>query len=142
MSGVSKKFKAENLKYVFRDKINNGAEFTVKSTATGKDFTFSINRSLYNERWYTHVYVEKEYMNFVRLGTYANGYITNKHVLVQTPAADAIAWILRKVESGKFDELDAKVDLMHLGKCLVCGRPLTDAISIEHGVGPVCRTFK
>jgi hypothetical protein len=34
--------------------------------------------------------------------------------------------------------LDNQIDMFHLGKCLACGRPLTDAESIKAGLGPVC----
>jgi hypothetical protein len=30
------------------------------------------------------------------------------------------------------------VHILHLGRCSVCGRTLTDAESIEKGIGPVC----
>lgn len=54
------------------EKNNNGAEFTIKSHRTGKDFTYKIKRSKFNNVWYTHVCVEQDYLNFKRLGTYFN----------------------------------------------------------------------
>ncbi len=135
-------FKSESLQFLFREKNNKGAEFTVKSKNTGKDYTFSIRRSLYNDRWYTHVNVEKGYMNFVRIGTYFNGSITNKREVVDTPAAKAISWLLIHVEHKKFEKLDDSVELLHIGSCLVCGKALTDAISIQYGIGPICRNLK
>lgn len=128
----------ENLQFLFREKNNNGAEFTVMSLLTGKDYTFSISRSKFGNNWFTYVYVELGYQNFIRLGTYFNGRITNKKVLVDTPAAKAIAWILRKVQSRSFAELTSNIEIMHIGACLVCGKALTDANSIERGIGPVC----
>lgn len=129
-----------NLQFLFREKNNNGAEFTVKSLKTGKDYTFKVNRSEYNENWYTHVKVEKGYDSFVRLGTFSNGKITHKREEVKTPAALAIAWLLRQIVNKDFDTIEKNVKVMHTGSCLVCGRKLTDAISIEQGIGPVCRS--
>lgn len=133
-------FDAQTLHIVlFAEKNNNGAEFTVRSKATGKDFTFKINRSEWNEKWYTHVKVETGYMEFTYLGSYFNGAIFKKRQPVKTPSAIAIAWVLRMIENQKFDVLKESVDLMHLGNCLRCGRVLTDADSIQSGLGPVCR---
>lgn len=30
------------------------------------------------------------------------------------------------------------LNILHLGSCAVCGRPLEDAISLERGIGPIC----
>lgn len=121
------------------EKEHNGAEFTVRSKSTGKDYTFKIDRSEFNGKWYTHILVEKQYLNFVRLGTYKDGIITSKHTKINTPAADAMSWILRRVERNELSKLDESIEIMHLGKCLVCGRELTDSDSIAAGIGPICR---
>lgn len=120
------------------EKNNNGAEFTIKSKKTGKDYTYRISRSEFNGNWYTHIKVETEYLKFKRVGTYFNGKIFNKKSIVDTPSAIAIAFVLDKVERKDFSYLDNNIELMHTGKCLCCGKKLTDAISIERGLGPVC----
>jgi hypothetical protein len=119
---------------------NKGAEFTAKSLRTNKDYTFQISRNEFQGKWYTHLYVETEYLHFQHLGTYLNGKVFKKRQVVETPSAIAIGWILAKVEEGKADLVDANVQITHLGKCLRCGRTLTDAKSIEIGLGPVCRS--
>jgi hypothetical protein len=129
------------LPVISANKNNNGAEFTVVSKATGKDFTFKINRSEFNGKFYTHVKVEQEYMNFRYLGTYFMGAIRRKREVIKTPAAVAIAWVLDKVEKGKISLLEESIELMHLGCCLRCGRALTDQESIRIGLGPVCRNI-
>jgi hypothetical protein len=113
----------------------SGAPFTVRSKVTGKDYTFRIARVPYNGRWYSHVNVETGYLNFQYLGFYTEGRILRKGKLVDTPAALAAAWLLRNLENP--GQLNA-VDLFHTGRCLKCGRELTDAVSIEAGLGPVC----
>lgn len=129
------------LPVIVAEKKNNGAEFTVKSKVTGKDFTFKINRSEWNGNWYTHVKVETGYLDFTYLGSYFNGTIFKKRMPVKTPSAIAIAWVLKMVQNSKFDVLSNSVELMHLGSCLRCGRTLTDADSIQRGLGPVCRSM-
>lgn len=123
---------------ITREKNNKGASFTIKSIASGKDYTFKIARSEFKGRWYTHVSVETRYMEFKRLGTYFNGQLTHKREAVQSPSAAAIAFVLAKVEAKKFDWLNEKVEIMHLGSCLCCGKTLTDAESIARGLGPIC----
>ncbi len=121
------------------EKNNSGADFTLKSLATGKDFTYKIARKEFKGNWYTHISVEVGYLDFQYLGTYFSGAIRRKGAPVTTQSAEAIAFVLNKVEKQNFALLDEKMDLMHIGSCLVCGRTLTDANSIESGLGPVCR---
>lgn len=127
------------LAHVIRsNKQNSGAEFTVRSKKTGKDFTYKISRAEWKGRFYTHVKVEKEYQKYTYLGYYDSGMIVRKHDSVETPSAVAIAWLLRQVEHTNKPALDG-VEIFHLGKCVRCGAVLTDATSIEIGLGPVCR---
>ncbi len=123
------------------EKNNKGADFTIKSVATGKDYTYAISRSQFKGKWYTHIKVETGYQQWTRLGSYFGGKVFNKGQVVSTPSAVAISWVLAKVEEGKFDLLDEKVNVMHTGCCLRCGRPLTDANSIEIGLGPICKSL-
>ena len=135
------KVSSENLTFVInREKNNSGAEFTLRSVKSGKDFTYKVKRSSFNGRFYTHIFVETQYMEWKRLGHYFNGKIFNKRQVVDTPSANAIAFVLAKVETGKFAWLDEVMEVFHLGSCMVCGRTLTDATSIELGIGPVCRS--
>ena len=127
------------LEVITRESNNNGSEFTIKSMRTGKDYTYKISRSEFKGKWYTHVKVEREYLKFVRLGTYYNGKIFNKGIVVDTPSSVAIGWVLDNVEKGLFDTLDTLVEVRHTGNCLVCGRKLTDTQSLEVGLGPICR---
>jgi hypothetical protein len=125
-----------------REKNNKGADFTIRSKKTGKDYTYKIARSEYNGKFYTHIKVEVEYLKFVRLGTYFNGAIRHKGNLVDSPSAVAIAYVLSKVEAKAFDFLDSVTEVMHTGNCLVCGKTLTDADSISRGLGPICMGSK
>lgn len=123
------------------EKNNNGSDFTIKSKQSGKDYTYQISRKVFNNKWYTHIRVETQYLNFQYLGTYFNGKIYHKRQVVESPSAIAIAFVLNQVESKNFAWLDSKIEVMHTGSCLRCGRPLTDAISIQVGLGPICRNL-
>lgn len=113
----------------------NGAPFTVVSNATGKDYTFKLNRAQYNGKWYSHVMVEAGYLEFKYLGFYTGKAIIYKKYVNETPAAIAATWLLNRIVTG--GDLSA-VTLYHTGRCLKCGRELTDANSIELGIGPTC----
>lgn len=129
---------SENLKAIFGDKQNNGGEFTVVSLKTNKDYTFKVANKTFKGNTYCHVSVETEYLNFKYLGTFFNGKIFHKKQVVNSPSAVAIAWLLAKVKEGKFALLDESVKVMHLGNCIRCGKTLTDAQSIERGLGSEC----
>lgn len=136
---MKQQFNPMALAHVIRsDKQNSGAEFTVRSKRTGKDFTYKISVGEFHSKRYTHVKVETEYQKYRYLGYYDSGMIVRKQDSVETPAATAIAWVLRQVEVKNTTALEG-VEMFHLGKCIRCGAKLTDAKSIEIGLGPVCR---
>ncbi len=117
-----------------------GAPFTVKSLKTGKDYTFKVKNTPYNGVNYVHVMVETEYMNFKYLGYFRNGDLVRKGgVVVDSPSALAAAWLLRQVSANKLQQLQESVKVYHIGNCCKCGKALTDAQSIEAGIGPKCR---
>lgn len=118
------------------ESTNKGAEFTALSTKTGKDFTFRLKRKFWNGNWFTFVYVERQYLEFLYLGFYTEGKIIYKGKQVTSDSAIAIAWCLRRAELHKSLE---QVKFFHLGKCIKCGRTLTDSDSIQYGLGPKCR---
>lgn len=120
----------------------NGAPFTVKSLKTQKDYTFYVAQKPFNGHNYLHVSVETQYMDFQYLGYYRDGHILRKGgVVVESPSAAAISWLLRQVLSKKVEVLRENVNVYHMGSCAKCGRPLTDAKSIELGIGPKCRSY-
>lgn len=134
---------AENLKHFINNegKKLNGAPFTIRSKKSGKDYTFKISQVPFKDNNYIHIKVETEYLNFKYMGWYRDGKIINKKLEVNTPASQAVSWFLRQMFSNNFDNLNQSLDIFHLGKCLKCGKTLTDSNSIEVGFGPVCRNF-
>ena len=120
------------------EKKNTGAAFTVVSHKTGLDYTFKLKRKTFdNVNWYTFVYVERQYLNWLYLGYYKRPFICKKGKHVTTsPAQVAIEWILNRISSGGTIK---QATFLHTGNCLKCGRTLTDAASIKYGLGPTCR---
>jgi len=132
--------KAKELELLFNLEQKLKAKFTLKSKATGKDFTYSLFKSDWGQKTYLQVAVEIDYLNFMHVGYYSNGVIKKRRKEIKTLSAKAIAWALRNIERGNFALLEDSVEIYHLGNCLRCGRVLTDAKSIEIGLGPVCRS--
>lgn len=124
------------LKLITSSSGNSGA-FTIQSKRTQVDYTYQISRKLHAGNMYTFVKVEQGYQNFRFLGFYWNGSIQLKKQPVNTPAAVAIQWVLNKLEAGV--NLTDAISVYHLGRCLKCGKVLTDATSISIGLGPYCR---
>jgi hypothetical protein len=123
------------------EKNNKGGRFTVRSKSTGKDFTYQISRSQFRDKWYTQVYIETQYLSFKHLGVFKSEGVFKAGVPVTTPAAMGIGWLLKNVEKGRVAAIASQADIYHTGKCLKCGKELTDANSIEIGLGPVCRGY-
>lgn len=124
---------------ILSEKNNKGGTFTIVSKKTGKHYTYRIARKEYNKKWFTHIYVMYDYMDFKHLGVYSSydNNIYKKKQIVTSESAKAISWLLTKIIN-KYDKLDENIELYHTGKCVRCGRDLTDPISIENGIGPVC----
>lgn len=121
-----------------------GAAFTVRSKQSGTDFTYKVSQSLFRDVRYFHIKVETMRdgaLGFSYLGYYRSdsGQLFRKGGFpVNTPAALAIAWVLRRAFAKDAAALEANVEAFHLGSCCVCGRRLSDATSIELGIGPIC----
>lgn len=121
------------------EKNNKGGKFVIKSKSTGVDYTYKIKRNEYNNRWYTQIFVEKYYNKFEHAGHYFNGQITKKGQPTIETETLGIEWLLRNLEQNNMNKINNQSEIFHTGTCLKCGRPLTDAGSIEIGLGPVCR---
>ena len=62
---------------------------------------------------------------------------TEKSLLnLSAPAFRVLNWALKTVSQGK--QIPFGYGIRHEGKCCVCALRLTDAESIETGIGPVC----
>lgn len=132
---------AKSLEIVLNtEKRNSGGNFTIRSKKTQKDYTYRIKRTKRGEEWVTDILIEKQYLQFHYLGTYKNGVVIKWRGVNNSDTAKGIAWVLKNIEQGNFAKVEEQADLFHTNHCLRCGKELTDATSIELGLGPVCRT--
>jgi len=131
---------ASSLSHLLSGRNDAKATFTVVSKKTGKDYTFKVKRAEFKLEMYTHVSVEINYLDFLRLGHYRNGEVIHKGKVTDTASSKAISWLLRQVENKNWELLEKSVTILHLGACMRCGKVLTDADSINSGFGPHCRT--
>jgi len=120
------------------EKEKRSAPIVIQSRKTEKDYTFKISRSEWQENWYTHIWIEQTYNHYTHMGTFREGVIIKNHEVLKTKCAIAIAWVLRQIMYEKWERLEKSVLIMHSGRCLACGKRLTDAESIKRGLGPVC----
>ena len=133
---------AETILEVLKADTNGkGGSFTIKSKKTLKEYTYKINRTFYKNKWYSHIFVELQYLDFLYLGSYSNGNIIRKGEVIKLPSAIAIAYVLNCIEKNQLQYINERTEFYHLGKCVKCGKTLTDSKSIEAGLGPYCRSI-
>lgn len=126
-------FNPEIIKKIITSEHPAKMEFTVKSKKTGNEFTYKIVRKEWEYSWYTHCYVENNYQEYSYIGHFIHGGIFKKRILNENLSAVSLAYIINKLDS-----ISEQAEFYHLGKCLVCGRTLTDSESIENGIGLMC----
>ena len=119
-------------------KVGKGV-LTMKTVKTEVEYTYFIKTSEYEEKVYTNVWVEVCYMNFKHIGVFKNNSIYKNNKLVKSNSAQLIGFVLSNTLKNKFDNIKRNVKIYHLGTCNMCNRKLTDSLSIELGLGPVCR---
>lgn len=127
------------LDYILSPEEATGGIITIRSRKTGKDYSYKINKTLFLNKMYFWVYVEVGRLEFRKLGRYTNERIMTGQHIVYTPPAEGIAWILDKLLSGEIDKVREQTEFFHTGLCIACNRTLTDAVSIEIGMGSICR---
>lgn len=113
------------------------AVFTIRSATSGNHWTFKIQRDKKdpNMNWVRLLVAadQYEYLGYIKNNQYR---FTNKSCrAAEHQSHQVIRYILDCLRANK---LHPKLDFFHEGKCGRCGRPLTDPISIERGLGPTC----
>jgi len=132
-----------------RDFMRGGkATFTVRSKKTGVRFTYKVTtpkgdaHAVYFVRVLTGPdnYTNYKYIGYVRGGTFTHGGAKAK-AGPDAPSVVAFAYT-HKAANGSNETLPEALEFRHAGKCCCCGRKLTDPLSIELGIGPVCGNHK
>lgn len=131
------------LDFIFAGK----ARVTLTSAKTGTHFTFKLNQVENEDGTVTPFFVKYLFGpnnawdgDWAYLGFVPNG---ERDKLVAgrkgKPDADsfkALAWTLKHLYAGLIPE---DLTIQHNDACGMCGRELTDPISVATGFGPVCR---
>ena len=66
--------------------------------------------------------------------------LTSKSRLGQDTAPVAgFSWFVRQLVAEDREKLKEQIAVFHEGRCGKCGRMLTDPVSIQLGIGPICR---
>lgn len=123
--------------------LGGRAEFTVVNRATGGGFTYLVAAAPNLTRpelpisgWFVHQRDSGQNLRYMGM--------LNRRKFFTTQASDrrrdgsaihAIDWFWTWLLS---DYLHPDVDVIHKGKCGVCGRALTNPESIRRGIGPEC----
>lgn len=133
----SNRHRMTSAKQILEFILGGAAVISLKSLATNKHFTYRIKKKedVYfvtflsaGSSWAYIGYIDKDLVlkKDRRVIPYTRGY----------PAWEAIEWFWPILNKGRIPQ-DAEV--YHEGKCAMCGRKLTDPISVSEGVGPECR---
>lgn len=114
------------------------AVFTLRSKKTDKHYSFAVRRKPNTQIYWVSVLCGPSNFEY-------NGYIaangeyrtTNKSTHPDNHITHKVFnFLLRNIDNLV---LHPDLEFYHVGKCGVCGRPLTDPVSIEAGIGPTCR---
>lgn len=119
--------------------LAGNAEFTIKNSETGNEYTFKItqNEDDYNKPHWVQVKEGSEYKN---IGVIFDSKIFKHYRKCQLPIQSTefktFNWLWGVYnQSGNFPP---QITIKHIGKCGRCGRKLTTTKSIVNGLGPVC----
>jgi hypothetical protein len=135
----------QTLSKLISDQKKVSGILVVTSKRTGKDQTYKIKG--YNSNRYGYSVIisyEKGYMDFVgcsyrSVSNTAN--LFSKFCNTKSNVVLGAQFILNKLIKGDIDKLVEVSTISHIGSCIKCNRPLTDAESIDLGLGPICRNY-
>lgn len=132
-TNISHKLANENvLEFLF----GGNALFTVKNNETGKHMSFKVIKSKKTQK---NIYYVMKNDGQIFLGTIfdRNKFVFSKKssVAIDSPEVKAFVFVFDRLLK---NNLPAKVEIWHNGKCGRCGRTLTEPSSILVGYGPEC----
>lgn len=119
--------------------LGGNAVFTMTSAKTGAHFTYKVQESEPGSPWFVRVMYDYpdgwKYIGFIPRANPAM-LIAGKKGAPDAASYDALQWALGHLGAGNLPE---QLTIQHMGSCGMCNRPLTDPVSIDLGIGPVCR---
>lgn len=117
----------------------------VRSKKTGKDVTFRL-KSVNNKEWGYSVFIgfEQGYDTYTNCAVYSKRRnkvsVFKKYLDSDSVMVKASVWVLNKIVIKDLQTLFNVADYYHTGRCVKCGKKLTDLTSIMAGMGSYCRT--
>lgn len=108
------------------------ALIVIHSKTTNSNFQYHIKQKKAGT-YYIYFGVFRLYIGYITKGECSLKYGTNDSEAVRK-GIEVFEWVWKRI-----DRLPPNVEIYHWGTCGACGRPLTDPISITHGIGPECR---
>jgi len=126
--------------------LSGKAIFTLRSKATGKRFTYKVNKKqdgdddpVYFVSLLTGPRNTSDYDYLAFIPSDLQPRLTAKSCVGKdAPSWKAFAWTWAHLCKGDVDLLTPQVEVWHEGHCFRCGRKLTVPSSISTGLGPVC----
>lgn len=109
------------------------AEFTVHNTQTGNKLVVTVAKHKTASSVYL-VWLQDGHMIIDKL--FVGQAVRYPYKVEPTEDMRKFAWFFKQLNNGTLPE---HIQIMHHGKCGACGRPLTDPLSIQLGIGPKCR---
>lgn len=130
--------KKDALRFIFA----GNCKITIKNTKTGTHFTYHI-REQENARNCTSLFYvslltgpeQWSYFGFIRDANYVHGK-KDKTDIGET--AESVRYFKSTLSLLALGTLPDHIEVWHEGRCVRCGRTLTDTSSIERGIGPMC----
>lgn len=144
---MTKKF--ENATEALNFMMAGKSTVTLKSGKTDNHFTYKISQAKGDntDMYFVKVLMGSDnswngdwtYIGYIVPDTAGGFFIqSGRKGISNSPAFIAMHWTLNKLSTtGAIPEI---VEIWHEGKCGKCGRKLTDPVSIETGLGPICRS--
>ena len=135
------------LSQYIKDEKKIKSTIVVKSKRTGKDITFQ-SKSVKTDDWGYTVFIgyETGYDTYTQCALYSarSGVVKpfKKFQNSQSAYVQGAVWLLDKIVKNDVSTMLKVGEYHHTGRCIKCGRKLTDLESIRYGMGPNCRTFK
>lgn len=115
------------------------ATVTLKSLATGKHFTFKVERSKNNKGFRVALLRGPDNETaYTFLGLMSNdGHVEIRNTkMTNAPSARGFVWTMKHLIENQ--GIPEKLEIWHEGRCGRCGRKLTHPESLESGLGPIC----
>ena len=128
--------------------LGGDARFTILQEATEKTPSYQVKYRVKNNGsntcWFvsTELFFDDDLFSDGKKLTY-QGYLKRDMTFnigakgvedYNQKAINGLLWVLDHA-----DKLPIVVHIYHHGRCSVCGRKLTDAMSLKSGIGPTCR---